>query len=541
MNARTPIRAETLRCAVYTRKSSEEGLDQAFNSLHAQRDACEAYVRSQVGEGWKLLPTPYDDGGISGGTMERPGLKRLLVDVEASLVDVVVVYKVDRLTRSLTDFARIVDAFDKAGVSFVSVTQAFNTTTSMGRLTLNVLLSFAQFEREVTGERIRDKIRLSKEKGMWMGGIVPLGYDAQDRTLVPNASEAETVRTIFERYLELGSVHALCAELEAQGVRSKLWTTSKGKRVGGAAFCRGALFHLLRNRHYLGEIVHGETSYPGLHPPILDKTLFEAVQGKLDSQTQRARRSSVKPAQALLTGRVYDGEGRRFSPTFSTGRSGRIHRYYVVGELQQGKPVDQDAVRRVGAAALESLVLAELKRLSGRAGPGGPDSIAMLDRLELRAEETHLILSQSELFGADHPELAFDDLKARLRPGERAVMEPGEPRRIRVALPRRMQLRGGRTWAVFNATEAPRTRIDPALVSALQRGHQLAEACTDNSPPNAYDRKLIELAFLAPELQRDILQGRQPSGLTLADLLREGLPLTWSAQKRFVRALHQAP
>jgi DNA invertase Pin-like site-specific DNA recombinase len=540
MNMRAVIRAETLRCAVYTRKSSEEGLEQSFNSLHAQRDACEAYVRSQTGEGWLLSPKAYDDGGVSGGTMERPGLKLLLADIEAGKVDVVVVYKVDRLTRSLTDFARIVEAFDKAGVSFVSVTQAFNTTTSMGRLTLNVLLSFAQFEREVTGERIRDKIRLSKEKGMWMGSVPPLGYDAGDHTLIPNEAEAETVRSIFRRYLELGSVHALCTELNAEGVRSKAWTTLKGRSLGGVPFSRGALFHLLRNRHYRGEIVHKDRTYPGLHPAIVDAQLFEAVQRQRDQRQIKARRGSTKAATSLLTGRIFDGEGQRFSPTFSTGRSGRIHRYYVASEVQQGRgDADGGAVRRVGADALESLVLAELRRLSGREEGEPAQLLPMLLRLELRSEETHLVLDQAALFGCDHPELALEDLQGRLGPGERVVMEPGEPPSLRVALPRRMQLRGGRTWAVFSAAEAARPRVDQALVSALQRAHQLASMAGDLAPDGPYDRKLVRLAYLAPDLQRDILLGRQPAELTLAKLFRAELPLAWSAQRRLVARLAQ--
>ncbi|CAN5134233.1 hypothetical protein BH09PSE2_BH09PSE2_09360 [soil metagenome] len=294
MNARTEMKAQTLRCAVYTRKSSEEGLEQSFNSLHAQRDACEAYVKSQVSEGWTCLPAQYDDGGISGGTMERPGLKALLADIAADKIDVVVVYKVDRLTRSLGDFGRIIEQFDAQGVSFVSVTQAFNTTTSMGRLTLNVLLSFAQFEREVTGERIRDKIALSKAKGMWMGGVLPLGYDSKDHVLIPNRAEAEQVRHLFSRYLEVGSVHVLCEELNAQGVRSKAWTTSKGRSMGGARFSRGALFHLLQNRHYLGEIVHRNLVHPGLHEGIVPQALFDAVQARLEKNRVVRRKRRVE-------------------------------------------------------------------------------------------------------------------------------------------------------------------------------------------------------------------------------------------------------
>ena len=270
-----------LRCAIYTRKSSEEGLDQSFNSLDAQREACEAYVISQKGEGWTALRTAYDDGGWSGGTMERPGLKQLLADIAAGQIDIIVVYKVDRLTRSLGDFARMVELFDRHGVSFVSVTQAFNTTSSMGRLTLNVLLSFAQFEREVTGERIRDKIAASKARGMWMGGNPPLGYDPKDRTLVVNEPEAAVVHHIFTRYLELPSVNSLVTALANEGLVSKKWTSASGRTRGGVRFTRGPLFHLLRNRLYVGEIVHKNKTHPGLHPAIIDAGLFDAGQEKL--------------------------------------------------------------------------------------------------------------------------------------------------------------------------------------------------------------------------------------------------------------------
>ena len=269
-----------LRCALYTRKSSEEGLDQAFNSLDAQREACEAYVKSQRSEGWRGLEARYDDGGHSGGTMERPALRKLMDDVAAGRIDVVVVYKIDRLTRSLADFARIVEIFDRHGVSFVSVTQAFNTTSSMGRLTLNVLLSFAQFEREVTGERIRDKIAASKARGMWMGGVVPLGYNLpapNTHMLIVNPREAATVTRIFEAYLTMSSVHALCRWLNEEGIQPKQYVTRNGRTMGGLAFSRGALFHLLRNRTYLGKIVHGETAHPGLHTAIVSEDLFDAV------------------------------------------------------------------------------------------------------------------------------------------------------------------------------------------------------------------------------------------------------------------------
>ena len=517
MNAPLAIKPATRRCAIYTRKSSEEGLEQAFNSLHAQRAACEAYVLSQAGEGWTASPDIYDDGGVSGGTMEREGLKRLLAEVAAGGVDVVVVYKVDRLTRSLADFARIVEAFDKAAVSFVSVTQAFNTTSSMGRLTLNVLLSFAQFEREVTGERIRDKIALSKAKGLWMGGVLPLGCDTRDHRLVVNPAEAETVRHIFRRYLALGSVHDLCRELEVEGLHSRAWTSSKGRAMGGAVFGRGALFHLLANRHYLGDIVHKEKTYPAMHEPIVPPELFEAVKVQLKANRVRKRGGAVKVAPALLGGRVFDGEGRRFSPTFSTGRSGRIHRYYVLSDLQLGRaaPSHSDAIRRVSAPALERLVVEEVRRLADSPHTGLATLLALVLRIELRPAETHLILDQAKLFGDDHPVLALDDLRGRLGSGERLVGEPGDPPTLRIALPRRMQLRGGRTWSI-STPPGPTTagRPDPILVDALKRAHLVAGRSTDAAPTSQYERRLTALAFLAPDLQRAILEGRQPAGLS---------------------------
>ena len=281
--AKHPVR----RCAVYTRKSSEEGLEQDFNSLHAQREACEAFIRSQAGEGWRLSKTHYDDGGISGGTMERPALQRLLDDIRAGLVDVVVVYKVDRLTRSLADFAKMVEIFDTNGVSFVAVTQQFNTTTSMGRLTLNVLLSFAQFEREVTGERIRDKIAASKRKGIWMGGTIPLGYDVCERRLVINETEADLVRQLYQRYLELGSVRLLKTELDQRGVLSKARRSCTGTKSGGKSFSRGALYELLSNPIYIGELRHKRERHPGQHEPILERATWEQVQQRLRGGARR--------------------------------------------------------------------------------------------------------------------------------------------------------------------------------------------------------------------------------------------------------------
>src|SRR5215475_11083149 len=289
-----------VRCAVYTRVSTEHGLDQEFNSLDAQHEAAEAYVRSQAHDGWTLIRTRYDDGGYSGGSTERPALQRLLADIRDRRIDIVVVYKVDRLTRSLADFAKLVELFDAHGVSFVSVTQQFNTTTSMGRLTLNVLLSFAQFEREVIGERIRDKIAASKRKGMWMGGVPPLGYRVEDRKLVIIDSEAELVRSVFRRYAELGSVRSVKAELEAQGRKSKSWTSAAGRVIGGKPFSRGALYLMLRNRTYRGEIVHRGQSYPGEHPPIIDQPLWDAVQMQLAGNTTERNAGTRTHQPSLL-------------------------------------------------------------------------------------------------------------------------------------------------------------------------------------------------------------------------------------------------
>ena len=290
------------RCAVYTRKSSEEGLEQAFNSLHAQREACEAYITSQRHEGWVLDPTPYDDGAFSGGNMQRPALQAILAAIKAGEIDVVVVYKVDRLTRSLPDFAKIVDVLDAAKASFVSVTQAFNTTTSMGRLTLNVLLSFAQFEREVTGERIRDKIAASKAKGMWMGGLPPLGYDVRDRKLVINAGEAVTVRTLFERFMRCRSVDRLVAEAALLDLRTKARVGIQGP-TGGGLFSRGTLYHLLENRTYIGETVHRGQSFRGEHDAIVERDVFDRVQAVIAAN--RHTRKSGRNSPHLAARRVW--------------------------------------------------------------------------------------------------------------------------------------------------------------------------------------------------------------------------------------------
>ena len=316
------------RCAIYTRKSSEEGLEQEFNSLAAQREACEAYIRSQQHEGWVSARARYDDGGFSGGNIERPALQHLLADIRAGRIDIVVVYKVDRLTRSLADFARLVEIFDTQGVSFVSVTQQFNTTSSMGRLTLNVLLSFAQFEREVTGERIRDKIAASKQKGLWMGGIVPLGYDASERTLVINPAEAETVRQIFARYREFGCVRRVKQEADRLGLRTKRRTTATGIARGGQPFARGHLYRLLANPIYAGQIAHKGMLYRGQHPALIDAETWTAVRDQLAANAGDHRRKARAAEPSLLAGVLFDARGGRLAPSHAV-KNGRRYRYYI--------------------------------------------------------------------------------------------------------------------------------------------------------------------------------------------------------------------
>src|SRR6476660_9921211 len=328
--------SKQVRCAIYTRVSTEQGLEQDFNSLDAQYDASQAYIRSQAHAGWTLIRSKYDDGGFSGANTDRPALPRLLDDVRTSKVDVIVVYKVDRLTRSLADFAKLVELFDQHDVSFVSVTQQFNTTTSMGRLTLNVLLSFAQFEREVTSERIRDKIGASKRKGLWVGGMAPLGYDTKDRKISVNEAEAERVRTIFRSYLLLGSLGLLMADLRQQGIVTKVRTLKSGATVGGIPFTRGPLAHLLRNRFYIGDVIFKGEVLAGEQPAIVERDLFDAVQAKLSEQVNNHKTARMK-SEALLAGRIFDDRGNRMTPSHVRKR-GIKYRYYLSSAMLQGQP-----------------------------------------------------------------------------------------------------------------------------------------------------------------------------------------------------------
>ena len=539
------------RCAVYTRKSSEEGLDQAFNSLHAQREACEAYVKSQAGEGWRVQKAEYDDGGISGGTMERPALKRLLAEVAAGRVDIVVVYKVDRLTRSLADFAKMVELFDVHDVSFVSVTQAFNTTSSMGRLTLNVLLSFAQFEREVTGERIRDKLAASKAKGLWMGGLPPLGYEPDptpgSRTLVIVPEEAELVRRLFARHLELGSVNVLRRELDAEGAVSKRWITAKGRRMGGLPFSRGALFHLLKNPIYVGDIVHKDLRHPGLHPPIVSRELFDAVQARLADQAPERRPRTVRAMSAPLKGLIHDALGRPMSPTFTraSGRE-RINRYYVSAPVQQGRRTSamENVVTRVPDGIVEGFVLERLRTICRQGGPdaGWAELTPALRRVEISHDAVRIEVAAASVVreGADlDAELAL--VAKRLAPTERLSPAPHGASILQLFSALRLKRRGGRTSLALptGADPVDRPRPDAALISGLRRSHALKRkhqlrgkaGVVATAPETRYLLRLAAAAFLAPDIQAAILAGRQPAGLTMTRLIHTPTPLAWADQR----------
>jgi site-specific DNA recombinase len=377
-----------VRCAIYTRKSTEHGLELEFNSLDAQREACEAYIKSQASQGWRALPQHYDDPAYSGGNLDRPALQQLLKDIDAGRIDVVVVYKIDRLTRSLADFAKLVEAFDARSISFVAVTQQFNTTTSMGRLTLNVLLSFAQFERELSSERVRDKIADSRRKGKWTGGTVPLGYEARDKKLVVNKAEAETVRVIFSRYLELQSFSKLVADLDRRGIVTKRRTTKVAKYNGGIPFTYGPLAYFFRNRVYLGEIHHGGKWFRGEHKPILDRPTFDRVQQLLSSNT-KGRKATRSESGALLTGLLFDDKGNRMSPSFSS-KNGVRYRFYVSSALLRGRKAAAGSVSRIAASEIESAVLAALEPHQERDGSAA-NPVEMLKRVVLGRD--HLLIT----------------------------------------------------------------------------------------------------------------------------------------------------
>lgn len=563
-----PQSACIVRCAIYTRKSSEDGLEQEFNSLDAQREACEAYIVSQRHAGWIALPDMYDDGGLSGGTMERPALQRLLADVAAKKVQIIVVYKVDRLTRTLADFAKIVDVLDAHGASFVSVTQQFNTTTSMGRLTLNMLLSFAQFEREIAGERIRDKIAASKAKGMWMGGNVPLGYDIKDRKLVVNEAEAATVRMIFRRYAELGSVSLLKAELDAHGVVSKRREGAQGKLSGGKPFSRGNLYLMLQNRLYVGEIAHKGNVHPGQQEAIIDAALWQAVQDCLS--TNRVERSLGAGAEesSLLAGLIFDTDGERLSPTHAV-KKGKRYRYYVSAALISGKGNDQSKGRRIPAGDIDGLVLDRLRALfaseaeiTSGVAPLGLDAptqrallgrskdlaerwtrltslqrreivLALISRIEVDEEQILMHLDRASI-----PSVALPDWS----PGSMKPALPFEPLvlSITASLQRagkgiRLVIGGGTANAIDSGLASLVARAISSRAMLFSGQDDSVEAmATRLGVRRDYLAVLLRLSYLSPDIVRAILAGQHPVELTPTRLiaLSRGLPHDWQEQKR---------
>jgi site-specific DNA recombinase len=555
-----------LRCAIYTRKSSEEGLEQDFNSLDAQREACEAYIASQKREGWLLVGEMYDDGGLSGATMERPAFQRLLSDVSAGQIDVVVVYKVDRLTRSLSDFAKIVDLFDKHSVSFVSVTQQFNTTSSMGRLTLNILLSFAQFEREVTGERIRDKIAASKKKGMWMGGLPSLGYDVKDRKLVVNDGEAETVRSIFRRYAELESVQDLKQALDAAGIVSKIRRAADGTQYGAQPLSRGAIYLMLQNRIYRGEITHKGNSYPGEHDAIVDKALWDEVQAILsENRVDRATGGKGKEP-SLLMGVLFDARGGRMSPTHANKRGTR-YRYYISRSLQAGSSKTEG--QRIPAVALESLVVRRIrawladpaaileavqdaapdataqKRIAERArciATGKTDALHAFMRASIAGIQVHMdrigiTLDQDQVHRCLGE--ATEDATPTRQPQSEALRQE-----ITLSIPARLRRAGKEMRLIVDDGSEPATP-DTGLVRLLVRANAIrTQLLADRSLTfddiakaegfvPSYATRLFRLTVLAPDIVSAILGGKHPPELMARRLMDDTrLPLEWSEQRR---------
>ena len=564
---------KVFRCAIYTRKSSEEGLEQDFNSLEAQREACEAYVRSQEHEGWKLLPDRFDDGGFSGGNMERPALKQLIELVDAGRIDIIVVYKIDRLTRSLTDFARLAEVLDKRGVSFVSVTQQFNTTTSMGRLMLNVLLSFAQFEREITGERIRDKIAASKKKGMWMGGVPPMGYDIVDRQLVINETDAATIGRIFALYLEERSVPALLDRLEREDIRTAARYSAKGNHYGNRPFTRGHLYKLLANPIYIGRVPHKSNSHRGQHAAIIDKATWEAVQALLADNTQgsRSRRRRAAPQTHLLEGLLHSESGARFI-LGAANKGSKRYRYYVEQHDAGSSGTERLPPTRLPATEIEvavvtgvQSVLADQRALLHRLDADGATEApvvmqtasALLQALGGRIDADLLgklrKILRKVIVGHSRIQLVFSITSTRAvlgiarRSGIWPTNEP-EDGEFAVVVPF-ITARRGRQMKLVLPGAGDGATPNPSLVIAIVRAWDwaerlktgevasMAEISAAEGFTDTYVGQVLPLAFLSPELVEQILMGQQSAGLTANKLIwRERLSLSWKEQMAMVGA-----
>jgi DNA invertase Pin-like site-specific DNA recombinase len=530
-----------LHCAIYTRKSSEEGLDQDFNSLHAQREACEAYIASQKHEGWKIVKTHYDDGGFSGGNIERPALKQLLEDIDAGKVNAVVVYKVDRLTRSLTDFAKIIERFDNHNVSFVSVTQQFNTTSSMGRLTLNVLLSFAQFEREVTGERIRDKIAASKKKGMWMGGFVPLGYDLKARKLLINATEAKTVQYIYRRYLELGCVRLLKEDLDKNGIHSKV-----REEKGGCSFARGMLYKMLSNPIYIGQIRHKEICHPGQHKAIIDQELWEKVQQHM--AVKSIEHKTHNTVSFPLTNKLFDISGERLI-SVQANKKGRRYRYYISQSLRAdpknasssgwrlpGQEIEQVIAHAASEILLDDNAITKTLQEAGIATHHIPAALNAARKIQ--QDSTGLINRFVQ-------RVELQKSRIRLKLSLASLMVPEVDLTIIRDIPMRMKRRGLEMRLIING--AGPVRVDQTLLKTIVRAHKwfndlatgrmknMAEIASREGVDKSYVSRVVNLAFLAPYIIESIVTGHQPVDLNVEKLTkRTNLPLDWAQQHQLL-------
>lgn len=555
-----------IRCAIYTRKSSEDGLEQEFNSLDAQYEACAAYIASQKAEGWILLPERYDDGGISGGTLERPGLQRLLADIDRGTVDQILVYKIDRLTRSLADFAKMVDRLDAAETSFVSVTQSFNTATSMGRLTLNMLLSFAQFEREVTAERIRDKIAASKKRGLWMGATVPLGYAADGRSLKITEPDAAVIRTIYDLYLKHRNVRLVKEAVDAKDLKTPVRTLISGRVKGGAAFSYGHIHYILTNPVYAGRIRHHANVYPGQHPPLIAPDVWDGIQEQLKSGSAKGRtftrrnRNGAKPLVSRLAGKIFDQTGDRLTPSHTKTSKGRRLRYHVSHRLVRGSAPRDPSGWRLPAPELEEKVaglirrhlsspefragflldatteetaalglkLASLGEPNPRASDGAHDAhLALADRIDISPGKIRVSIS------AEHLSSLLDVDKKRVAEEFLVIVSPFQHRK-----------RGVETKLIIGDEPAD---IDKTLLRNIGRAHQyfdlvcsgktLGEIAETEGVSKRRIQQLIELAFLAPDVIRSVREGRQPVGLTSEWLMRHAFTPVWSEQREQFSAL----
>lgn len=548
-----------VRCAIYTRKSSEEGLEQDFNSLDAQREACAPYILSQASEGWSQLPAVYDDGGISGGTLERPALQRLLADIAAGTIDIVVVYKVDRLTRSLLDFAKLVEAMDKAEVSFVSVTQSFNTTTSMGRLTLNMLLSFAQFEREVTAERIRDKIAASKAKGMWMGGVVPLGYRANGRTLTIDGEHAALIRSIFDRYLEVRNVRLLTAQLADEIIRVPKRMTGTGRKLGGKPLTRGQIYKILSNPIYIGKICHKGEIFEGQHDAIVDRETWDKVQMQLEANTQGEQQTRTASAPSLLAGKVFDSEGEALIASHANKGTTRYH--YYIAKSGKGEAAEGQRMLRIPALELEKVVCkavaTEVEQPLGLLAKAGveptPDTVAILgDRAaslatSLRKRERTAVRTCIEKVTIGPAqvsvELTADDLCSLLSiaPTSQVTTNPA----INIAATLR---RSGRAVRLIQHGVSTSTEGEPQehLLKLLHRARAwwqmmldgkltVSALAREQQVTSSYASRVVRLNFLAPKIVEAIVIGKQPIDLDAKKLLNlSDLPLAWNEQEELL-------